>query len=136
MFSSPIQPYRPQHLTGSGGAISAYRYLNMGALAVALFVAVALLASIGAEESRATSPKVFLERSHFSPQTLSVPVGTTVTWINRDSVPKIVLSNEKSLEMPPILRAGQAFSRTFSTAGTYSYSCSVHPGITGKVVVR
>lgn len=145
MFASPIQPCRPPHLTGPGSAISAYhRYLNMGALAVALFVAVALLASIGAEEGRARSPvlsenghaEVFLERFHFSPQTLSVPVGTTVIWINRDSVPKIVLSNEQPLEMPPILRAGQAFSRTFSTAGTYSYFCSVHPGVTGKIVVR
>ena len=47
MFASPIQPYRPQHLTGPGGAISTFhRYLNMSALAVALFVAVALLAAL------------------------------------------------------------------------------------------
>jgi plastocyanin len=145
MFASPIQPYRPKHLTGPGGAISAFhRYLNMGALAVALFVAVALLASIGANEGDIRSPvlsenrhaEVVLEKLRFSPQTLSVPVGTTVTWINRDSVPKIVVSAEQPLEMPLILRAGQAFSMRFATAGTYSYFCSVHPGVTGKIVVR
>jgi plastocyanin len=145
MFASPIQPYRPKHLIGPGGPISAYhRYLNMCALAVALFVAVALLAGIGAEEGDRRSPvlsgtgqaEVVLERLRFSPKTLSVPVGTTVTWINRDSVPKIVVSAEQPLEVPPILRAGQAFSRTFATAGTYSYSCSIHPGVTGKIVVR
>jgi plastocyanin len=145
MFASPIQPYRRKHLIGPGGATSAYhRYLNTCALAVALFVAVALLAGIGAEEGRARSPvlsenghaEVVLEKLRFSPQILSVPVGTTVTWINRDSVPKIVVSAEQPLEVPPILRAGQTFSRTFATAGTYSYFCSVHPGVTGKIVVR
>ncbi len=145
MFASPIQPYRSKHLTGPGNAISPYhRYLNMCALAVALFVAVALLASIGAEEGDTRSPVLFenghnevvLEKLRFSPQTLSVPVGTTVTWINRDSVPKIVVSADQPLEVPPILRAGQAFSRTFATAGTYSYFCSVHPGVTGKIIVR
>jgi plastocyanin len=145
MFASPIQPYRPKHLIGPGCPISAYhRYLNMCALAVALFVSLALLVSTGAEEGRARSPvlsengnaEVFLEKLRFSPQTLSVPVGTTVTWINRDSVPKIVVSAGQPLEMLPILKAGQAFSRTFATAGTYSYFCSVHPGVTGKIVVR
>jgi plastocyanin len=116
----------------------------MDALAVALFVAVALLASIGGEQGDMRGParsenghaEVVLEKLRFSPQTLSVPVGTTVTWINRDSVPKIVVSAEQPLEMRPILRAGQAFSRTFAAAGTYSYFCAVHPGITGKIVVR
>lgn len=147
MFASPIQPYRPKHLIGPGGAISAYhRYLNMGTLAVALFVAVALLASIRAKKGDIGSPspvlsetghaEVVLEKLRFSPQTLSVPVGTTVTWINRDSVPKIVVSAEQPLAMPAMLRAGQAFSRTFATAGTYSYFCSVHPSVTGKIVVR
>jgi plastocyanin len=116
----------------------------MGTLAVALFVAVALLASIRAKKGDIGSPvlsetghaEVVLEKLRFSPQTLSVPVGTTVTWINRDSVPKIVVSAEQPLAMPAILRAGQAFSRTFATAGTYSYFCSVHPSVTGKIVVR
>jgi plastocyanin len=145
MFASPIQPYRPKHLIGPGDAIPAYhRHLNMCTLAFALFVAVALLASIGAEKGDIRSPvlsenghaEVVLEKLRFSPQTLSVPVGTTVTWINHDSVPKIVVSAEQPLEAPPMLRAGQAFSRTFATAGTYSYFCSVHPGVTGKIVVR
>lgn len=145
MFASPIQPYRPKHLIGPGGAISPYhRHLNMGTLAVALFLAVALLASIRVKDGNMRSPvlsdnehaEVVLEKLRFSPQTLSVPVGTTVTWINRDSVPKVVVSAEQPLEMPPILRAGQAFSRTFATAGTYSYFCSVHPSVTGKIVVR
>lgn len=145
MFASPIQPYQPKHLIGPGDSVSAYhKYLNMCTLAFALFVAVALLAGIGAEEGDTISPvlsenghaEVVLEKIRFSPQTLTVPVGTTVTWINRDSVPKIVVSAERPLEMPPILRAGQAFSRTFATAGTYSYSCSLHPSVTGKIVVR
>jgi plastocyanin len=145
MFASPIQHYRPKHLIEPGGATSPYhRHLNMGALAVALFVAVALLASIGAEEGGARSPvlskgghaEVVLEKLRFSPQTLSVRVGTTVTWINRDSVPKIVVSAGQPLEVPPIIRAGQTFSRTFGTEGTYSYFCSVHPGVTGKIVVK
>ena len=145
MFASPIQPYRQKHLIGPGGAGSAYhRYLNMCTLAFALFAAVALLAAIGAEKGDTRSPvpfenehaEVVLEKFRFSPQTLTVPVGTTVTWINRDSVPKIVVSAEQRLEVPPILRAGQAFSRTFTIAGTYSYFCSVHPGVTGQIVVR
>jgi plastocyanin len=145
MFASPIQSYRPKYSVGSARPISAYRrYLNACTLAVALFLAVALLASIRAKGSGAISPvlsekgraEVVLEKLRFSPQTLSVPVGTTVTWINCDSVPKIVVSADQPLKVPPILKAGQAFSRTFATAGTYSYFCSVHPGVTGKIVVR
>jgi plastocyanin len=150
MFASPIQSYRPRHLAGSGRPISAYhRYLNTCTLAGALFLAVALLAGVRTKEGRTKEggtiipalsgnghAQVALEKLRFSPDTLSVPVGTTVTWINRDSVPKIVVSADQPLETPPILNVGQAFSRTFVAAGTYSYFCSAHPGVAGKIVVR
>jgi len=106
MFASPIQPYRPKHLIGPGGAVSpCHRYLNMCALAVAVFVAVALLASIGAEKGNIRSPalsenghaEVVLEKLRFSPQTLSVPVGRTFKLSRPSKQPSISICQTRNL---------------------------------------
>ncbi|NMH99376.1 cupredoxin domain-containing protein [Pseudonocardia acidicola] len=68
----------------------------------------------------------------FSPAALTVPVGTTVTWTNTDSVPHDVSGGPLH---SPILNQGQSWSYTFSTAGTYSYICSIHPYMNGSVTV-
>ena len=72
----------------------------------------------------------------FTPRTLTVPVGATVTWTNRDFDVHTVVADDS----PPTFKStgldtDDSFSFTFKKAGTYSYHCSVHPHMTGEIVV-
>jgi len=66
---------------------------------------------------------------------LTVRVGTTVKWTNRDDIPHTVVSTDKVFKSK-VLDTDETFSFTFSAAGTYPYFCSIHPKMTGKVVVQ
>lgn len=68
----------------------------------------------------------------FSPAAVTVPAGTTLTWTNNDSAPHDISGGPLH---SPTLSQGQTWSYTFSTAGTYSYICSIHPYMTGSVTV-
>jgi plastocyanin len=73
----------------------------------------------------------------FVPGTLTIPLGTTVTWINDDGEPHTVTSSDDPRRFrSAALDTGDRFSFTFAEAGTYTYFCSVHPHMTGKIVVR
>jgi plastocyanin len=83
----------------------------------------------------------------FKPQTLTVQVGTTVTWTNDDSVAHTVVStdgmatdaNTIGLFASGTLAPGQSFSFTFDEPGTHFYECSIHASMAtmhGKVVVK
>ena len=78
---------------------------------------------------------VTIDNFSFLPQTLTVPVGTTVTWINHDDVPHTVVSTDKTTIVSPALDTDEKFSYTFTAAGTNDYYCSVHPHMKGKVIV-
>jgi Icc protein len=78
--------------------------------------------------------QVIVDNFSFKPAVAAVPVGTTVTWTNRDDVPHNVVSTEKKFASP-VLDTDEKFSHTFETAGTFRYYCSIHPKMTGQVVV-
>ena len=71
----------------------------------------------------------------FGPQDVTVAVGATVTWTNRDDIPHTVVSTDKVFKSK-VLDTDEKFSFTFAKPGTYGYFCSVHPKMTGKVVVQ
>ena len=71
----------------------------------------------------------------FSPATLTVPVGTTVTWENSDSLPHTSTSDDEVWDSGT-LESGGEFSFTFEEAGTFSYFCEIHPSMNGSVVVE
>jgi len=71
----------------------------------------------------------------FSPSTISVKAGTTVTWTNKDSVPHTATSDTGAFDSGTLLQ-GKSFSFTFKTAGTFSYHCSVHPMMKATVTVK
>jgi plastocyanin len=71
----------------------------------------------------------------FGPQDLTVAPGTTVTWVNDDDIPHTVAASDKSYRSK-VLDTGDRFSMTFAKPGTYEYFCSIHPHMTGKVVVK
>jgi plastocyanin len=71
----------------------------------------------------------------FDPSTLTVKAGTTVTWINQDSEPHTVTSQGQGPLRSAALPTGARYSYTFTTPGTYSYLCTIHPSMTGTVTV-
>ncbi|MFA4826359.1 MAG: cupredoxin family copper-binding protein [Methanoregula sp.] len=74
----------------------------------------------------------------FSPATLTIKTGATVTWTNDDSAPHTVVSDAGS-PVPftsPQLATGASYPQTFTRAGTYGYHCSIHPSMKGTIVVE
>ena len=72
----------------------------------------------------------------FNPQTITVRAGEKVTWINRDEEPHTVVSVEKQFKKSTALDTDQEFTITAGAPGTYSYFCSVHPKMTGIIIVE
>ena len=79
--------------------------------------------------------KVVVDNFSFMPATAAVPVGTTVTWTNHDDIPHNVVSPEQKFKSR-VLDSNEQFSHTFDAPGTYKYYCSIHPRMTGQIVVR
>ncbi len=88
--------------------------------------------SAGTPGSEAVS--VTIDNFTFKQATITVPAGTEVTWVNRDDMPHTVTETKKEFASP-VLDTGDRFSYRFTTPGTYEYYCSIHPKMTGKVVV-
>ena len=111
----------------------------VGVLAAPISIAVLLLAgspSVAAnDEAPAATAEVKIDNFSFSPQEINVAVGTSVTWTNRDDIPHTVVSTDGVFKSK-VRDTDEKFSYTFTKAGTYSYYCSIHPKMTGKVVVH
>jgi plastocyanin len=84
--------------------------------------------------------KVDMKGSQFDPETLTVKKGSTVEWVNQDSVDHDVTKNTgpgpRFSSGSGNLGNGDTYKVTFNTPGTISYECTVHPGMTGTIVVR
>ena len=88
-----------------------------------------------AGEKPGTIEVVKIDNFSFTPQTVTIRAGTTVTWANKDDVPHTVVSTTKKFRSG-VLDTEDQFSYTFTDAGTYDYFCSIHPHMTGKVIVQ
>jgi plastocyanin len=87
------------------------------------------------DQPSAATAAVKIDNFVFGPQTITVPVGTTVTWTNSDDIPHTAVSTDGVFKSK-VMDTDEKFSYTFTKAGTYSYYCSIHPKMTGKVVVQ
>jgi len=86
-------------------------------------------------QQKPETAEVKIDNFIFGPATLTVPVGSTVTWTNHDDIPHTVVSTEGVFKSK-VLDTDEKFSFAFSKAGSYPYFCSIHPKMTGKVVVQ
>ena len=86
-------------------------------------------------QAAANEVEVKIDNFSFGPQPLSVSPGTKVTWKNHDDIPHTVVSTEGVFKSR-VLDTDETFSFTFDKPGTYPYFCSVHPKMTGQVVVK
>ena len=82
-----------------------------------------------------TSDTVDISNFSFVAETVTVSVGTKVTWTNQDSVAHTVTSDDDLFDSGR-LSNGASVSYTFTEAGTYSYFCSIHPYMTAKIIVQ
>jgi plastocyanin len=86
-------------------------------------------------ETPMAGTEIKIDNFSFGPGELTVPAGATVTWTNHDDVPHLVTSDDNIFKSKA-LDTDDRFSYTFTKPGTYLYYCSVHPKMTGKIVVR
>ncbi len=112
----------------------------IAALTVALVIGMGTIAIgqknfLAGAQQKPEATEVKIDNFSFGPGTLTVPPGTTVTWTNRDDIPHTVVSTDGVFKSK-VLDTNEKFSFTFSKAGAYPYFCSIHPKMTGKVVVQ
>jgi plastocyanin len=107
---------------------------------VASLLLVFAFAAVGAARKATAGPDsgsidVKIDNFTFTPQTITVPAGTAVRWTNRDDIPHTSVSEDKTFKSK-VLDTDDQFAYTFSKPGTYKYFCSIHPKMTGTVVVK
>jgi plastocyanin len=100
---------------------------------LALAGAIGLLLPVGIPVRAATTHQVAIVDFAFSPATLTITAGDTVTWTNSDTVAHTATGSGFD---SGLLDQGDSYSFTFSAAGTYDYVCTPHPTMTGQIVVQ
>ena len=106
------------------------RKLALGAMA--LLVAAAMSAS---GEIYAADMEVKIDNFTYNPQQITVKAGTTITWVNHDDIPHTVTSKTGAFRSKA-MDTDDKFSFTFATPGKFDYFCSLHPHMTGTIVVE
>jgi len=84
---------------------------------------------------QSTADAVEISNFAFSPNSLTVPAGTTVTWTNKDGITHTSTSDQAVWDSGGI-SPGQSFSVPFNTPGTFTYHCNIHPGMTATIIVQ
>jgi plastocyanin len=101
----------------------------------AIVAGLALVALTTAHASASSPVAVGIKEFTFEPATLTVPVGTTVTWTNHDEEPHTVTSATGAFRSAGLSNE-DTFSQTFTHPGTYQYFCALHPHMKATVVVK
>lgn len=84
--------------------------------------------------SSVSANTILIKNFAFDPASITVKVGSTVRWVNQDSVPhRIVFADGAD---STVLAGMQSWSRKFDQAGTYDYNCTIHPSMQGSVIVK
>ena len=112
--------------------------IGLAALAITMFALLTPVdkhANAAGQGQAATSAAVKIDNFSFGPAAVTVPVGTTVTWTNQDDIPHTVVSTDGVFKSKA-LDTDDKFSFVFNKAGTYSYFCSIHPKMTGQIIVQ
>ena len=103
--------------------------------AVVVALQIAVLPALAATTPAWAADTVMIHNFAFNPQRLTVKAGTTVVWENADDIPHTVVSSTKAFRSEA-LDTGDKFSFTFTSPGSYDYFCSLHPHMTGTIVLE
>jgi plastocyanin len=107
-------------------------YATLRRVSLRLAVTALMFSSLGKAHAEQTT--VTIDNFTFAPAELTVKVGTTVTWKNHDDIPHTIVSAGKFRSKA--LDTDDSYSFTFTTAGAYTYFCSLHPHMTGTIKVE
>src|SRR5215217_1689317 len=99
-------------------------------------LAAATLFASPADPAAAAPVTVKIANFTFAAPVVTVAPGTLVTWVNEDDIPHTIVAADNKAFRSKVLDSGDKFSFTFAAAGTYGYYCSIHPHMTGKIVVK
>jgi len=92
-------------------------------------------AGTGTTAGGGTSVQIIMNNRSYDPKTVTIGLGGTVTWVNQEALRHDVVADNGEFNSG-LFGEGETFSFTFSAAGTYPYHCSIHPGMTGTVIVQ
>jgi plastocyanin len=120
-------------MTLSSTARSACLAAALGAVSTLGLAAAALP---GFAQSAPAAGAVSIDNFTFTPQTLTVRAGTTVTWTNKDDIPHGIAATGNGFTRSKALDTDDSYSFTFTTPGTYKYFCYIHPHMVGTIVVE
>ena len=95
-----------------------------------------LPADVGLAQAEEPASMISIDNFSFTPATLTVKAGTTVTWTNKDDIPHGIASSSKTFARSKALDTDDSYSFTFTTPGTYQYFCYLHPHMVGSIVVE
>lgn len=104
-------------------------------LALVLISVIILTFSPVVPTIRAEEKQVMVENFTFNPKEVAIPVGGTVIWIQKDRAPHTITAKNGDFDSGR-LNKGDKFAHTFSQKGTYSYLCTFHSSMSGKVIVQ
>jgi len=110
----------------------------LGAATATLLAAVVIptWTQTASAQNAAPAGAVSIDNFTFTPQSLKVKAGTTVTWNNKDDIPHGIASSDNAFKKSKALDTDDSFSYTFTTPGTYQYFCYIHPHMVGTIVVE
>lgn len=106
--------------------------INAAAL-LAMVAAEVLLAAAAAHEK--DPDRIVISDFMFTPAELTIAAGAKVTWVNQDEAPHTIIDDSKTIRSDA-LDTGDKFQFVFTRPGTYTYHCSLHPQMTGQIIVR
>jgi plastocyanin len=89
----------------------------------------------GCSKNEPTGNSVWMQNIAFNPTSLTVAVNATVTWTNKDAMTHNVTS-DSGLFVSGNINPGGTYSHQFTSAGTYTYRCTIHTGMTGRIIVQ
>jgi plastocyanin len=108
-----------------------HRFLRRAGLGLLALTLTAWAAAASGPEATVVLARDFM----FAPVSLTVPAGSTVTWTNKDEEPHTVVS-DTGLFRSGAMDTNESFSYRFDKPGTYHYLCSIHPRMTGTIIVQ
>lgn len=89
-----------------------------------------------APDSASSATTIKIDNFSFSPPTTTVPAGTTITWVNADDVPHLIVSSDRKFAASAALDTNDQYAFRFTQPGRYEYFCALHPKMTGAIVVQ
>lgn len=108
--------------------------MNKNFIFLGVLVVLGVVAVSGCTSNQSAANTVTIQNMAFNPSTLNVQVGTKVMWINKDSATHHVVSDTGVFDSGD-LATGQSYNYTFNQTGSFPYHCSIHPSMTGTIVV-